>query len=204
MAILLTIVGIVGFFSLPIREYPDTDPPIVSVSTNYIGAAANVVEIRVTELLEQQLAGIPGIRTISSRTRDGQSDISIEFAPGRSIDAAAADVRDRVSGVTGDLPDGVLPPEIRKVDTDAQPIIWFTLAKPGWSRIRLSDYADRVLADRFSAIDGVSRVLIGGEARPSMRIWLDPERLAALGLTPADVEAAIRRQNIELQAGRIE
>ena len=204
MAMLLTIVGIVGFFSLPIREYPDTDPPVVSVNTSYIGAAANVVEIRVTELLEQQLAGIPGIRTISSRTRDGQSEITIEFNPGRSIDDAAADVRDRVSRATGDLPDGVLPPEIRKVDADAQAIIWFTLAKPDWSRLKLSDYVDRVLADRFSAIDGVSRVYIGGEARPSMRIWLEAGRLAALGLTPADVEAAIRRQNVELPAGRIE
>jgi multidrug efflux pump len=204
MAMLLTLVGVVAFFSLSIREYPDTDPPIVSVSTSYTGAAANVVEIRVTELLEQRLAGIPGIRTISSRTRDGQSDISIEFAPGRPIDAAAGDVRDRVSSVVGDLPDGVLPPEVRKVDADAQPIMWLTLTKPGWSRLMLSDYVDRVLADRFSAIDGVARVVIGGEARPSMRIWLDPQKLAAFGLTPADAEAAIRRQNVELPAGRVE
>lgn len=204
LAILMVIVGIVGFFNLPVREYPDTEPPIVSVGTSYTGAAASVVETRVTQVLENALAGIEGIQTITSRSRDGQSDITIEFAPGRPVDAAANDVRDRVGGVADDLPEEVLAPEVRKVDADASPILFLVVSKPGWSRLELSDYVDRNLVDRFSAVDGVARVFVGGEARPSMRIWLQPDRLAALGLTPLDIENALRSQNVELPAGRLE
>ncbi|MFD1949660.1 efflux RND transporter permease subunit [Sphingomonas arantia] len=205
LAILLTVVGIVAFFSLSVREYPDVDPPIVSVSTTYTGAAANVVESRVTQLLEERLAGIAGIQTITSVSRDGASNISVEFAPGSDVDSAANDVRDRVGGAAEDLPDGTLPPEVRKVDADAQPVIWFALsAPPGWTRIQLSDWADRNLVDRFSAIPGVAQVQVGGEARPAMRVWLDPAKLGAFALTPGDVETAMRTQNVELPAGRIE
>ena len=204
ISILLCVVGIVAFMSLSVREYPDTDPPIVSVETTYTGAAASVVEARVTQLLEEQLAGIEGIRTITSRSRDGESDISIEFSPSRDVDSAANDVRDRIGGVVDDLPEEVLAPEVRKVDADASPIMFFVISKPGWSRIELSDYVDRNLVDRFSSLDGVARVFVGGEARPSMRIWLRPERLAALRLTPADIETALRDQNVELPAGRVE
>ncbi|MGB5076463.1 MAG: efflux RND transporter permease subunit [Sphingorhabdus sp.] len=204
IAILMVLIGIVGFLSLPVREYPDTEPPIVSVGTNYTGAAASVVETRVTQVLENALAGIEGIQTITSRSRDGQSEITIEFAPGRTVDSAANDVRDRVGGVADDLPDEVLAPEVRKVDADSSPILFLVVSRPGWSRLELSDYVDRNLADRFSSLDGVARVFIGGEARPAMRVWLMPERLAALGLTPADIETALRTQNVELPAGRIE
>ena len=204
LAILMVLVGIVGFLSLPVREYPDTEPPIVSVGTAYTGAAASVVESRVTQVLENSLAGIEGIQTITSRSRDGQSDITIEFAPGRTVDSAANDVRDRVGGAADDLPEEALPPEVRKVDADASPILFLVVSKPGWSRLELSDYVDRNLVDRFSSIDGVARVFVGGEARPSMRIWLQPDRLAALGLTPLDIENALRSQNVELPAGRLE
>lgn len=204
MGILMVIVGIVGYLNLSVREYPDTEPPIVSVQTGYTGAAASVVETRVTQVLENALAGIEGIDTISSRSRDGQSEITIEFAAGRDVDSAANDVRDRVGGVADDLPEEVLAPEVRKVDADASPILFFVVSKPGWTPIQVSDYVERNLADRFSAIDGVARIFIGGQARPSMRIWLQPARLAALALTPADVEEALRRQNVELPAGRIE
>ncbi len=204
IAILMVLVGIVGFLSLPVREYPDTEPPIVSVGTSYTGAAASVVETRVTQVLENALAGVEGIQTITSRSRDGSSDITIEFAPGRTVDSAANDVRDRVGGVADDLPEEVLAPEVRKVDADASPILFLVVSKPGWSRLELSDYVDRNLADRFSALDGVARVFIGGEARPSMRVWLKPDRLAALALTPADIETALRTQNVELPAGRLE
>ncbi len=204
IAILMVLVGVVGFLSLPVREYPDTEPPIVSVGTTYAGAAAGVVETRVTQVLENALAGVEGIETITSRSRDGQSEITIEFAPGRTVDAAANDVRDRVGGVADDLPEEVLAPEVRKVDADASPILFFVVSKPGWSRVELSDYVDRNLADRFSALDGVARIFIGGEARPSMRVWLKPERLVALGLTPGDIETALRTQNVELPAGRLE
>ena len=204
LSILLTIVGVVEFLSLSVREYPDTDPPVVSVETIYTGAAASVVEARITQPIEEVLSGIEGIETITSRSRDGSSDISIEFRPGRDIDSAANDVRDRIGSVTEDLPEEALAPEVRKVDADSSPILFLVVSRPGWSRLELSDYVDRNLVDRFSTIDGVARVFVGGEARPSMRVWLDANKLAAFQLTPADVETALRTQNVELPAGRIE
>jgi len=204
LSILLTIVGAVAFLSLSVREYPDTDPPVVSVETVYTGAAASVVEARITQPIEEVLSGIEGIETITSRSRDGSSDISIEFRPGRDIDSAANDVRDRIGSVTEDLPEEALAPEVRKVDADSSPILFLVVSRPGWTRLQLSDYVDRNLVDRFSTIDGVARVFVGGEARPSMRVWLDANKLAAFQLTPADVESALRTQNVELPAGRIE
>ncbi|MBX3566291.1 MAG: efflux RND transporter permease subunit [Sphingomonas sp.] len=204
MAILLTIVGAVGFMSLSVREYPDTDPPIVSVQTIYTGAAASVIEARITQVLEEQLSGVEGLQTITSRSRDGTSDISVEFRPGRNIDVAANDVRDRVAAAANDLPEDALAPQVRKVDADASPIMFITISRPGWSQLELSDWVDRNLTDRFANIDGVARVFVGGEARPSMRVWLNPGKLAAFRLTPGDVEAALRKQNVELPAGRLE
>lgn len=204
MAILLTLVGIVGFLSLSVREYPDTDPPIVSVSTSYTGAAASVIESRITQPIEDTLAGIEGIQTITSNSRDGESNISIEFAPGRDVDVAANDVRDRIGSVVQNLPEEALAPQVRKVDADASPILFLVISRPGWTPLQLSDYIDRNIADRFSSIDGVARVFVGGDARPSMRVWLQPQRLAAFQLTPADVEGALRTQNVELPAGRLE
>ncbi|WBH18167.1 efflux RND transporter permease subunit [Sphingomonas radiodurans] len=203
-AILIVIVGIVAFLNLSVREFPEIDPPVVSVSTTYVGAAATVVESRVTQPLEERLAGVEGIETLSSRSTDGRSDITIEFRPTRDIDAAANDVRDRVSGALADLPDEALPPEVRKVDADAQPIMYIVVQAPSWDKIALSDYVERALVDRFSTIDGVAQVQFTGQARPSMRVWLDLGRLAAFRLTPRDVEDALRRQNVELPAGRIE
>ncbi|HCW59680.1 MAG TPA: multidrug transporter AcrB, partial [Sphingobium sp.] len=204
VAVLLCIVGVVGYLSLSVREYPDTDPPIVSVETIYTGAAASVVETRITQLIEDAVAGVQGIQTITSTSEDGQSDINIEFDPSRDIDSAANDVRDRVGSVVEDLPEDALAPEIRKVDSDARSILFLSVSRPGWSSIQISDYVDRNIVDRFSAIDGVARVFIGGEARPSTRIWFNAEKLAAFGLTPADVENALRTQNVELPAGRFE
>jgi multidrug efflux pump len=204
MALLLTIVGLVGFLSLSVREYPDTDPPIVSVDTRYTGANASVIESRITQPLEQRLAGIEGIESISSVSRDGQSDITIEFAAGRDVDAAANDVRDRVAAGAGDRPVDALPPEVRKVDSDAQPILFFAIMAPGWDRTKLGDYVSRVIVDRLSTIDGVAQIQPMGLAKPSMRVWLNADRLAAFRLTPRDVEQALRRQNVELPAGRIE
>lgn len=204
MSMLIALAGVVAFLQLSIREYPDTDPPIVSVETVYRGAAANVIESRITQVIEDRISGIEGVQTITSRSEDGQSDISIEFRPGRSIDEAANDVRDRIGGVLDELPDEADPPEVRKVDADASPIVWFNVTAPGWTNLQISDYVDRYLVDRFSSLDGVARVSIGGEARPSMRIWLNAPRLAAFSLTPNDVESALRGQNVELPAGRIE
>ena len=203
-AILIMIVGAVAFLNLSVREFPEIDPPVVSVSTTYVGAAATVVESRVTQPLEERLAGVEGIETISSRSTDGRSDITIEFRPTRDVDAAANDVRDRVSGALADLPDEALPPEVRKVDADAQPIMYVVVQAPAWNKIDLSDYVERFLVDRFSTIDGVAQIQFSGQARPAMRVWLDLGRLAAFRLTPRDVEDALRRQNVELPAGRIE
>lgn len=204
MSILLVIVGLVGFLSLSVREYPDTDPPIISISTAYTGAAASVIETRITQVLEERLSGLEGLETISSRSRDGASDIAVEFRPGRDIDSAANDVRDRVASAANELPEDALVPEVRKVDADASPIMFVTVRRPGWARLQLSDWVDRNLADRFSSIDGVARVFIGGDSRPSMRIWLNSAKLAAFRMTPGDVENALRRQNVELPAGRLE
>lgn len=204
MAILLTIVGVVGFLGLSVREFPDTDPPVVSVQTTYTGAAAAVIESRITQPLEERLAGVEGIETITSRSSDGRSDISIEFRPGRDVDSAANDVRDRVAGARGDLPEDALPPEVRKVDADAQPIVFFAVMAPTWDQMKLGDYVERQIADRLSTIDGVAQVILVGLAKPAMRVWLDADRLAAYRLTPRDVETALRSQNVELPAGRLE
>ena len=204
IAVLLCIAGIVGYRSLTVREYPDTDPPIVSVETTYTGAAASVVETRITQVLEDSVAGIQGIQAITSTSQDGASNINIEFNPSRDIDSAANDVRDRVGAAIQDLPEDALAPEIRKVDADARPILFISFSHPRWTPIQITDYLDRNVNDRFSAIDGVARVFIAGEARPSTRVWLDSRKLAAFGLTPADIENALRAQNVELPAGRFE
>ena len=204
VAVLLCIIGIVGYLSLSIREYPDTDPPIVSVETSYTGAAASVVETRITQIIEDGVAGVQGIQNITSTSRDGVSSVSIEFDPSRDIDSAANDVRDRVGAVVEDLPEDALAPEIRKVDADARAILFIVFTKDGWTPTQIADYLDRNVLDRFSAIDGVARVTGGGEERPSTRIWLNAEKLTAFGITPGDIEAALRAQNVELPAGRFE
>ncbi len=203
ISILLVVFGAVSFFRLAVREYPDIDPPVVSIETTYTGASAAVVESRITQPIEDRISGIEGVESITSRSSDGRSTSSIEFSANRNIDAAANDVRDRVAGVIGNLPDEAEPPEIRKVDADDQPILWIVMTGKGWSKLQLTDYADRFLVDRFGALDGVARVQIGG-ARPAMRVWLSRNKLAAYGLSPGDIQAALSRQNVELPAGRVE
>ncbi len=204
LSLILLLVGIVSYSRLPVRDLPAIEPPIVSITTTYRGANSQVIENRITRQIEDRVSGIEGIESITSRSQDGRSDITIEFSATRDIDAAANDVRDRVSGALQNLPQEADPPEVRKVDVDASPIIWVNLIQPDWTPMQLSDYAKRVVVDRFAGINGVSRVMIGGEARPSMRIWLERARLNAYAMTPADVEAALRRQNVELPAGRVE
>ncbi|MFN7174252.1 MAG: efflux RND transporter permease subunit, partial [Thermaurantiacus tibetensis] len=204
LSLVLVLAGAIAFFRLPVRDLPAVEPPIISVETIYRGANAEVVENRITQIIEDRLSGIEGVESITSRSRDGRSDITVEFSTGRNLDAAANDVRDRVSGILDNLPPDADPPEVSKVDVDAQPIMWLNLIHPQWSMMQLADYADRVLVDRFASIDGVSRVNIGGDARPAMRIWLSRQQLAAYGLTAQDIERALRAQNVELPAGRVE
>jgi multidrug efflux pump len=203
-AIMLCVIGIAAFFFLPVRELPDVDPPIVSVSTTYAGASAEVIENRITEPIEQQIAGIQGVERINSTSRDGRSNVSIEFSLDRDIDSAANDVRDRISRVVGRLPDQANPPEVTKADTDSQPIMILFLRSSAMNRLELTDYADRYLIDRLATVPGVALVQIYGEQRYAMRIWLDAAALSARGLTVTDVEAALNSQNVELPAGALE
>ena len=204
LSLLLIAFGLISFYQLPLRQYPDIDPPVVSVQTLYPGASANIVESRVTELVEERVAGIEGISFIESQSEDGKSIVTIEFKVGRDIDAAANDVRDRVSSITADLPTESDAPEIQKVDGDLNVIMWLNLASPSMTVPELTDYAKRFLVDRFSVLDGVARVRVGGQQQYAMRIWLDRTKLAARGLTPNDVEVALRSENVELPAGSIE
>ena len=204
VSLLIIAFGLVSFTKIPLREYPDIDPPIVSIDTSYIGASASVVETRVTEIIEDRIAGIEGIKTISSSSSDGRSRITIEFELERDIDDAANDLRDRVSGILDNLPDEADPPEIQKADSDEQVIMWLNLSGENMTILEIGDYARRYVQDRFSALDGVARVRIGGAQEMAMRIWLDRNALASRQLTVEDVESALRSENIELPAGSIE
>ncbi len=204
LSLLLVSFGVLSLQRLPLREYPDIDPPVVSIETTYPGASAAVVETRITEVIEQRIAGVEGIEFIQSTSEDGRSDITVEFRVGRDIDAAANDIRDRVSGILDNLPQEVDPPDIQKVDSNDDPVVWLNLAAPNLTTPELTDYARRYLVDRFSVIDGVARVRVGGAQTYSMRVWLDRREMAARGLTVADVEAAMRAENVELPAGSIE
>lgn len=204
VSVLIVAFGVLAFRDLPLREYPETSPPIVSVSTTYVGASAKVIESKITQVIEDQISGIEGVESISSSSRDGSSRISVEFSLNRNIDEAANDVRDRVGRVLNRLPDDVDPPQIAKADSDARPIQWFSLRSPNMDSMELTDYADRYLVDQFTSIDGVANIRVNGSGRYSMRIWLDRQKLAARGLSPEDIETALRRQNVELPAGRVD
>jgi multidrug efflux pump len=201
---LLVILGLSALVNLPVRQYPDVDSPIVSISTSYRGASSEVVETKVTQVIEDVIAGIEGIEKLTSTSRDERSDIRVEFALTRDIDAAANDIRDRVSRILDQLPTEADPPEIAKVDSSSSPVIWLNLTSDRHSGLEQTDYADRYLVDRFSTVPGVARVRISGARRYAMRVWLSREALAARGLTVADVEASLRAENVELPAGRLE
>jgi multidrug efflux pump len=204
LALVLIVFGLVAFSRLALREYPDIDPPVVSISTNYPGASASVVETRITQVIEDRIAGVEGVRFINSRSSDGRSNISIEFRIDRDIESAANDVRDRVSGVVDRLPDEADPPEVQKADADDDVILWLNLASEKLATPELTDYANRYLVDRFSALDGVARVQVGGAREYAMRVWIDRRALAARGLTSGDIERALRSENIEAPAGNLE
>jgi multidrug efflux pump len=204
ISLLLLIGGLVAYERLSLREYPDIDPPVVSITTDYTGASAAVVESRITQVIEDRVAGIEGIRSIESNAEDGRSTIKLEFDLNRDIDAATNDVRDRVTRALPNLPPEIRPPDIQKVDANEDVIIWFNLASDQLSVPELTDYAERYLVDRFSTLGGVARVRIGGGLTYAMRIWLDKHKLNAYGLTPDDVENALRRENLELPAGTLE
>ena len=204
MSLVLVLIGIISVDRLTVREYPNIDEPVVTVETNYKGASAEIIESQVTQPLEDSLAGIEGIDVMSSISRSEKSQITLRFKTSRAIDEAANDVRDRVGRVRDRLPDEIDQPIIAKVEADAQPIIWISFSSDRYSPMQLTDAADRLAKDRMQSLPGVADILIFGERRFAMRIWLDPARLAAYRVTPQDVEDALNNQNVDIPAGRIE
>ncbi len=204
ISLLLIAFGLVAFDKLPLREYPNIDPPVVEISTSYRGASAAVVESKITRPVEDRIAGVEGIRNISSSSRDGRSSVTLEFNVGRDIDAAANDVRDRISRILDNLPEEADPPEVQKASGSSEVIMWLNLVSDRLDTLQLTDYARRYLVDRFSVIDGVANVRVGGGKVYAVRIWVDRQRLAARGLTATDIEDALRADNVELPAGAIE
>ena len=204
LSAILLVLGMLGYQRLPVRELPQIDTPVVSINTNYPGASAEVVDNEITEKIERAVNGINGIKTIRSRSAEGNSNVNIEFEINRDVETAANDVRDRVARVLPQLPETVDPPQVQKVDSDAQPIVFVSLISDRMSKMELNDYALRYLVDRFNTVDGVAQVSLPGGHQYSMRVWLDRNAMAAHGITVADVERAIQRENAELPAGRIE
>ncbi len=189
---------------LSVREYPDITRPVVSISTNYRGASAAVIENKITQVIEDRIAGIEGIEKITSSSVDERSNINVEFSVDRDVDSAANDIRDRISRVANALPDEADAPEIAKSDSSADPVMMLNLNADNMSALELTDYAERFVVDQLSTVPGVARVGVGGGRRYAMRIWLDRAALAARQLTVADIESSLRRENVQLPAGRLE
>ncbi|MBI2277364.1 MAG: efflux RND transporter permease subunit [Dechloromonas sp.] len=204
LSLVVMLLGIVSYDRLAVREYPKIDEPVVTVTTNYRGASAEIIESQVTKPMEDSLAGIEGVEVITSISRAENSQISVRFKLERAPDSAAADVRDRVSRVRNRLPEAVDEPVIAKVEADANPIIWLGFSSDQHSALEVTDVANRIVKPKLQTLPGAADVRIFGDRRFAMRIWLDKQRLAAYQLTPADVEDALRKQNVEVPAGRIE
>jgi multidrug efflux pump len=203
MSLVILLVGAVAFSRLTVREYPNVDPPVVTVVTDYPGASAQIIETQVTKVIEDSLAGLEGVDFTNSVSREEESQITVTFQLSRDPEGAASDVRDRVARARALLPQEVKEPVVQKAEADAQPIIFIAMSSTRQDRLAVFDYADRYVKDRLQSVPGVAFVRMFGN-RYTMRLWLDPERLAGYGLTPADVEDALRRQNVEVPAGRVE
>jgi multidrug efflux pump len=204
LSLLIVLFGVIGYSYLGVREYPNVDPPIITVSTSYTGANADVIESQITEPLEESINGIAGIRSLTSSSSDGRSRITVEFELGVDMEAAANDVRDRVSRAIRDLPPDVDPPTVSKADADVSPIVAMTVQSDKRSLLELSAFANDVFKERLQTIPGVSDVGIWGEKRYAIKLLIDPARLASQGLTALDVKNALDRENVELPSGRIE
>lgn len=204
MSLVIMLFGVIGFSFLGVREFPSVDPPIVTVSTSYVGANADIIESQITEPLEEAVNGIPGIRGITSTSREGRSNISVEFELGVDLETAANDVRDKVSGALNRLPPDVDPPVVEKADADSSPIIFLTVKSDKRNPLELSRITEIFFKERIQTIPGVSSVQIWGQKRYSMRLWMDPIKLASLKLAPSDVLQAVNRENVELPSGRVE
>ncbi|WP_069132328.1 efflux RND transporter permease subunit [Rhodohalobacter halophilus] len=204
MSIVIVLFGVISFFNLGVREYPSVDPPIVTVSTSYVGANADVIESQITEPLEESVNGIAGIRTLTSTSRQGQSTITVEFDLEIDMEAAANDVRDRVSSAQRNLPPDAEPPTVRKADADASPIVFLNVNSDRRNLLELTSIAENIFKEQLQTIPGVSEIRIWGSRQYAMRLWMDPLKLAAYSVTPLDVQQALNRENVELPSGRIE
>ena len=204
MVLIIIIFGLIGYSSLAVREYPSVDNPIITVHVSYPGANAEVIENQITEPLEQNINGIPGIRSLTSRSSQGSSRVTVEFELSVDMETAANDVRDKVSVAQRYLPRDTDPPTVSKADADSDPIMQITVQSPTRSLLELSEIADLTVKERLQTISNVSAVDIWGEYRYAMRLWLDPIRMAAYNITPMDIKSALDRENIELPAGNIE
>ncbi len=204
MSIVIVLFGVISFFYLGVREYPSVDPPIVTVSTNYIGANADVIESQITEPLEESVNGIAGIRTLTSVSREGRSTITVEFELEVDLETAANDVRDRVSRAQNNLPADADPPTVTKADADASPIVFLNVNSDRRNLLDLTAIADNIFKEQLQTIPGVSSIQVWGSKEYAMRLWMDPLKLAAYGVTPLDVQTALQRENVELPSGRIE
>jgi multidrug efflux pump len=203
LSLLLIVLGVASLLRLPIRELPDVDSAVVSVTTTYTGAAPEIVDTDITEVVEGAVAGVAGVKSISSTSQRGRARTAIEFEPGRNIDEAANDVRDAVARVRAELPDEVDEPQITKSDDDSDPVLRIGITSDRMSPAEITDYIERLVVDRLSTLDGVAQVEIFGERRYAIRIWLDRRAMAARQLTVDDVEQALRRNNVELPAGEL-
>ena len=204
ISLILIIVGVMAVQTMSIREYPDIQRPVVSISTSYRGAASDIVERRVTQILEDQLAGISGITKMSSVSYDERSSITLEFSEASDVDSAANDVRDSVSSVMALLPDEADPPRVRKQDAGSASTMWINVSSDTRSIMEVSDFAERYIVDALSTVDGVANIRRSGARTPAMRIWVDTKRLAARQLTVTDIENALRRENVQIPSGRLE
>ncbi|MCP1677030.1 multidrug efflux pump [Natronocella acetinitrilica] len=204
VSLLIVVLGIASLTQLPVREYPDIDPPVVSVTTEYIGAGPEVMNNEITEVLESAISGVDGIRNITSESREGRAETTIEFNLSRDIDNAANDVRDAINRVGANLPTDADPPVVTKTEADARPMMWLAMTSDRLTAAEMTDLAERQLVDRLSVLEGVSQIRIGGERRYAMRLWLNREAMAARGVTVEDIENTLRRNNLELPAGQVE
>ncbi|HRP52777.1 MAG TPA: efflux RND transporter permease subunit [Fluviicola sp.] len=204
LSIIVVLFGIIGFMYLGIREFPSVDPPIITVSTSYPGANADVIESQITEPLEESINSVPGIRTISSTSSDGKSTIVVEFNLSINLDNAANDVRDKVSAAVRNLPQDADPPIVAKSDANSETIFSLTVQSDKKTLLELTDLGQNVFKERLQTINGISQIYIWGEKKYAMKFDLDPEKMAGFGLTAVDVKNALLAQNVELPTGRIE
>ena len=203
VSLLATIAGVIGLLRLPVREYPAIDPPTLSVSTTYPGAAAEIVEAQITEPLEAAINTVAGITALRSQSREGASQINVEFSLDTDLEAVASDVRDQIARIGRQLPDDVESPILNKSDADSQPIFGLSIKSERRSQLELNAYADS-LRERLQTVPGIAGVNQPAEKRYAMRLWIDADKLRAYGLSPLDVRSAVTRENVELPSGRIE